>query len=127
MALSIEEETRLLLGERIPEGGTADDTNFSSEEIDHFIAKAVGGRFVAEQAAYYGWQSKMAEAANLITVSEGNAHREATELHRNAQRMVTQFLPYVGDTPVHGKGRGRVGQMRRPGGGNGPFGAPRRR
>ena len=131
MSLTLIEEVRLLLGEPIPDGGDETDTMFTDTEVLHFVGKATGSDHIPEQAAYHGWLAKMAQFANLVTVNEGNASREATELHRNAQRMVTRFEPYVSGSPGNevaaSKGRARIGQMVRPGGRRGPFGADARR
>ena len=122
------EKIRLLLGEPIPEEGDETDTMFTDYEIVYFLSKAVGD-FPEEQAAYHWWVAKQAQFANLVTVNEGNASREATELSKNASRMVTRFQPYVGSgNPVNSKGRARIGRIRRSGGVGGPYGAkPRRR
>lgn len=98
---------RLLLGESIPAGKTDADTMFSNEEIDDFLE--VGGVEV-RAAAYYGWVAKMGNYANLVTVNEGNASRELTELHKAAQRMVERYAGYA-VTP--GRGRTQIGNIRR--------------
>lgn len=119
MSLSDSEHLRLLIGEPIPDGKDDTATMFREEEIDHFLEQGGG---VVLAAAYWGWLAKMAQYANLVTVNEGNAMREATELHKNAQRMVARFEGYVA-TP--GKGRARVGRIVRRGA-KGPYGAPKR-
>jgi hypothetical protein len=53
---------------------------------------------------------KMANYANLVTVNEGNAMRELTELHRNAQRMLDRYIGYV---PTPGRGRAQLGRITR--------------
>lgn len=103
------ERLRLLLGEPIPPGGVATDTMFTEEEVQALLDQANGH---VEQAAYYGWQAKMAQFANLVNVIEGNSSREMGELHRNASRMVTQ---YAGFAPTPGRGRARIGRISRPG------------
>lgn len=97
---------RLLLGESIPAGKTDADTMFSNEEIDDFLEVGVDVR----AAAYYGWVAKMGNYANLVTVNEGNAVRELTELHKAAQRMVERYAGYA-ITP--GRGRAHIGNIRR--------------
>lgn len=106
------EQLRALLGEAIPVSGSASDTMFSDDEIDDLLERGSGANFdyPAEAAAYYGWLEKMANFANLVTVNEGNAMRELTELHRNAQRMVDRYIGYV---PTPGRGRARVGRIGR--------------
>ena len=109
MALTDAERLRQLLGERIPAGMTAEDTMFSDEEIEAFLAQGAG---VVEAAAYYGWQSKAAELSNYVNVIEGNSSREMGELHRQALRMVAQYAGFV---PAPGRGKAVVGRIRRPG------------
>lgn len=112
MSRSQEDRLRGLLGEAIPASGSDADTMFTDEEITDFLerATAVNQDFTLEAAAFYGWQEKMANYAGMVTVSEGNASRELTELHRNAQRMVEQFRGYV---PTPGRGRARIGKLAR--------------
>lgn len=106
------EQLRGLLGEPIPASGSDADTMFSDSEIDDLLKKGTNANFdyPVEAAAYYGWLEKMANFANLVTVNEGNAMRELTELHRNAQRMVDRYIGYV---PTPGRGRARIGNIRR--------------
>lgn len=101
------EELRLLIAERIPDGGSEADTMFKDQEILDFLAK---GHDVPEAAAYWGWLAKMGEYANLVTVNEGNAAREMTELHKQAQRMVDRYSGWVA-TPS--RGRARIGNITR--------------
>lgn len=112
MALTDSEKLRQLLGERIPPGRTAEDTMFSEEEIEEFLAEGSTMPRPIEAAAYYGWQSKAAELSNYVNVIEGNSSREMGELHRQALRMVTQYAGFV---PAPGRGKAVVGRIRRPG------------
>ena len=109
---SPDEQLRALLGEAIPAGGDASSTMFSEDEISDLLEKGTAANFdyPIEAGAYYGWLEKMANYANLVTVNEGNAMRELTELHRNAQRMVDRYIGYV---PTPGRGRARVGRISR--------------
>lgn len=103
--LTPEEHLRLLLGEQIPEGGQDTDTMFSDQEISHFLSE---GNDDVRAGAYWGWLAKMGNYSNLANVSEGNAARELGELHKAAQRMVTQYSGYV---ETSGRGRARVGRI----------------
>ncbi|PYS90481.1 MAG: hypothetical protein DMF62_04780 [Acidobacteria bacterium] len=100
------ERLRLLLGESIPAGKTDADTMFSNEEVDDFLETGS----TVEAAAWHGWMAKMANYANLVTVNEGNAMRELTELHKAAKRMVDL---YAGFAPTSGRGRAVIGDIRR--------------
>lgn len=106
------ERVRALLGESIPTGGDDTSTMFTDEEIDDLLEQGTdkNADFPLEAAAYYGWMEKMANYANMVTVNEGNALRELTELHRNAKRMVDQYVAYV---PTPGRGRARLGTITR--------------
>lgn len=103
------ERVRGLVGEPIPAGGSAADTMFSDEEIADFLEEGYGD---IRAAAYWGWQEKAANYANLVNVNEGNAARELSDLHRQALRMVDRFVAYV-ETP--GRGRARMGNIGREG------------
>jgi len=107
-----EQQLRGLLGEAIPAGGSDSDTMFTDSEIADLYEKGQGANFdyPVEAGAYYGWLEKMANYANLVTVNEGNAMRELTELHKGAQRMVDRYVGYV---PTPGRGRARVGRISR--------------
>jgi len=109
MALTDQQHLRMLLGERIPEGGTGFDTMFSDNEIQHFLD--AGGSNI-KAAAYHGWVAKAAELANYTNVIEGNSSREMAELHRQALRMIDRYAGYV-STPS--RGRARIGRIVRPG------------
>jgi hypothetical protein len=80
---------------------------FSNEEIVDFLEVGLGD---VRASAYYGWLAKMGNYANLVTVNEGNALRELTELHKAAQRMVERYAGYA-ITP--GRGRTQIGNIRR--------------
>ena len=103
--LTPEEHLRLLLGEQVPLGGHDFDTMFTDQEINHFLTT---GNFDPNAAAYYGWLAKMANYANLVNVSEGNAAREMGELHKAAQRMVDRYAGYATTTS---RGRARIGRI----------------
>lgn len=112
MNRSPQDRLRGLLGEAIPAGGSDTDTMFTDDEIDDLLEQglAVNDVHQIQAAAYYGWLEKMANYANLVTVNEGNAMRELTELHRNAQRMVDRYIGYA-ETPS--RGRARIGRISR--------------
>lgn len=105
MAFTASERLRMLLGEEVPQGGSATDTMFSEAQIANLLEL---GNDVVEAAAYHGWLAKMAQYANLVTVNEGNASRELTELHKNAKRMVDEYRGWV-RTPS--RGRARIGSI----------------
>lgn len=112
MNRSTESQLRALLGESVPSGGSASSTMFGDHEIQDLLEKGAAANFdyPIEAAAHYGWLEKMANYANMVTVNEGNASRELTELHRNAQRMVERYVGYV---PTPGRGRARLGRITR--------------
>lgn len=107
MALTDEDRLRQLIGEVVQPGKLPEDTMFSEEQIEDFLAQGQG---FLQRAAYHGWVAKMGELANLVNVNEGNASREMGELHKNAKRMVDYYAGFV-DAPS--RGRARIGKIRR--------------
>lgn len=103
------ERLRAKLGQQIPATGTAADTMFTDEEIEDLLEEGFGD---VNAAAYWGWDQICAKYVHLVTVSEGNASRELTELHRNALRMRDRYAGYV-ETPS--RGRARIGRLTRDG------------
>jgi hypothetical protein len=101
------ENLRAMLAERIPPGGSEADTLFASSELER-ILNTNGGNL--ERAAYDGWRIKAAEFANLVSVTDGAASREFSDLHKNALEMVKTYMrSSAGPT----EGRTRVGRIRR--------------
>lgn len=99
---------RYLLGEAIPEDGTEADTLFTDAQLAIWIDASP----TLERAAYDGWRSKAAQFANLVTVTDGAASREFSDLLENARAMITLYQrSSAGPT----EGRARVGRIvRRP-------------
>jgi len=88
MALTEEQRLRLSLGEVVPEGGSAEDTLFSDEEIKSFLENG-GGSF--ERSCWEGWRAKAAALSNLVNVTDGNASRSFSDLLKNAEGMVSMY------------------------------------
>lgn len=105
------ENLRLLLGERIPNGGDDSDTLFSDAEIDEFLLEADNS---LNLAAYSGWVAKAAEFANLTTKSEGNALEQFSDLLKNALKMVELYAGLAGVDISGGARRTRIHQITRP-------------
>lgn len=106
MALTPSDKLRMRLNESIPEGGDESDTRFTDEQIMDMLDEAGG---VADRAAVIGWTAKAAIYADLITVNEGNAMRQMSDLHKHALDMIKQ---YSGLSAIV-RGRTRVGRIRR--------------
>jgi len=105
MALTDENRLRGLLGEPIPDGGTAADTLFTDERIQDFLEIAGGD---LDRAAYEGWREKAAQLSNLVDVTDGNASRKMSDLLDHANQMVKIYLrSSSGPT----EGRTRVGRI----------------
>jgi hypothetical protein len=95
---------RYLLGEAIPAGGTEADTLFTDAQLTVWIDEGP----TLERAAFEGWRSKAAQFANLVTVTDGAASREFSDLLENARAMVTMYQrSSAGPT----EGRARVGRI----------------
>ena len=96
---------RMLVAEPIPVSGTEDDTLFSDERIAEILTNAGGD---PERAAYDAWREKAGLLANLVTVTEGAASREMTELRAKALEMIKLYSrSSAGPT----EGRTRVGRI----------------
>lgn len=109
MAISDGDRLRGLLGETIPDGGTPADTNFSEAQIDAWLTMA---NFDIDRAAVEGWRNKAAMYANLVNVTEGNASRQMSDLHKHALDMVKAFSTSSSSLTA---GRTRIGRIvRRP-------------
>lgn len=109
MPLDDTDRLRALLGEDIPEDGSASDTLFTNAEIQSYLDANPGN---IERAAYDGWRVKAARLANLVDTTEGNVQRKFSQLSTNAEAMVKVYLHAV-DGPI--EGRTRVGRAVRPG------------
>lgn len=109
MNQTVEERLRVKLGQEIPVGGTDQDTMFTDEQIEDLLEETNND---ISAAAYWGWDAIAAKYVHLVSVSEGNASREMTELHRNALRMRDRYAGYV-VTPS--RGRARIGKLVRYG------------
>lgn len=109
MAITLAEELRQLLGETVPEGGTADDTMFSDEEIGNFLVRGDGD---LDRAAYEGWRAKAAALSNLVDTTEGNSSRKFSQLLDNATDMVKL---YQRSSSGPTEGRARIGRITRAG------------
>lgn len=101
-------QIRRLLGERIPSGGTADDTLFSEDEIKEFF---VLGEENVNKSVYQGWLAKAAELSNLVDTAEGNYSRKFGQLLEHANAMVKYYGRISGGDPLV---RTRIGTIHRP-------------
>lgn len=97
-------ELRGMLGERIPQGGTSADTLFDDDQIVRWIESNPS----LERAAFDGWRAKAAEFANLVSVTDGAASREFSDLLKNAKDMASLYQR-SSDGPT--EGRARVGRI----------------
>lgn len=97
-------QLRLLLGEPIPEGGSAADTLFTDAQLTIWIESSPD----IERAAYDGWRAKAAHFANLVDVTDGAASRALSDLLGNARAMITLYARSSGGAT---SGRSRVGRI----------------
>lgn len=105
MALSPLDRLRLLIDDEVPLDGT--DPMFDDPTLQD-ILDAAGGN--PERAAAEAWQMKAAKAASLVDVTEGNASRAMSDLHKHALDMVKL---YQKSTTGPTEGRTRIGRIRR--------------
>jgi len=95
-------ELRVMLGESIPTGGSETDTLFTDVQI----AAWVDGTKTLNYAALKGWEAKMASFSNLVTVTDGAAMRQLSDLMTHAQQMIAYYK-----TQIRGAGRTTVGKI----------------
>lgn len=105
--LADSDRLRELLGEEIPDGGSAADTLFSDAQIEDIYLRSGGD---LDRAAYEGWRAKAAKLSNLVDTTEGNSQKKFSQLLDNASDMVKMYTrSSAGPT----EGRTRVGKIRR--------------
>jgi|SRR5882672_424352 len=107
MAVSDVDRLRALIGEKIPDGGEETDTQFSNVEMENLL---LDSGYHLERAAFEGWRLKAAIYADLVNVTEGNASRQMSDLHKHALDMVKA---YSVTSSVLTQGRTRIGRIRR--------------
>lgn len=113
MPLAPDQKLRQLLGEQVPDGGTASDTLFTDEEIIDLIENLQPGDADGmERAAFEGWRIKAAKLSNLVDTTEGNIQRKFSQLLDNANDMVKLYSRAAGGAT---EGRTRIGRAVRPG------------
>jgi hypothetical protein len=107
MAWDPADKLRGLLGDTKPAGGSDADLFFTDDDVNNLIQESGGNM---NRAAYEGWRLKAANYAELITITEGNAMRQMSDLHKHALDMIKHFET-ASSTLV--MGRTRVGRIRR--------------
>lgn len=107
MALSALEHLRLLVDDEVPLDAT--DPMFDDATLQAFLDGAGGS---PERAAADVWSVKAAKAASLVDVTEGNASRAMSDLHKHALDMVKHFQK---STTGPTEGRTRIGRIVRGG------------
>lgn len=109
MAISTpDQQLRALLGEDVPDGGTAADTLFADREIVDLL-ESTGD---VEKAAYEGWRIKAARLSSLVDTTEGNSQRKFSQLRTHAEEMIKL---YQRSSSGPTEGRARIGRISRPG------------
>lgn len=88
MPLAVEDHLRLLLGERIPEGGLDTDTFFTDDEVESLL-ETTGGNI--NLAASLGWRAKAAEFAKYIDIDESGSTRKLSQMYRQADLQANYF------------------------------------
>lgn len=104
-----DQPTRLrgLLGDSLAQGQDPTDAFFTDDQIASLLLDAEGN---LNRAAYEGWSMKAAAYAELVTVTEGNASRQMSDLQAHALAMVKHFQSASSDLT---NGRTRIGRIRR--------------
>jgi hypothetical protein len=81
-------ELRLHLGERIPNDGEEEDTNFTDEEIELIIMRA-GDSFYLALAI--GWAAKAGIYTDLIDTNENGSDRKLDQMWKHCDKQATRF------------------------------------
>lgn len=97
MVFTPEEHLRLLLGERVPEGGMDVDTFFTDDEITALLAAANDD---IHGAASIGWRAKAAEFAKYIDIDESGSTRKLSQMYRQAVLQADYFARIAADGSV---------------------------
>lgn len=82
------EELRLHLGERIPDDGEEEDTNFTDEELLLIIERARGD-FYASLAL--GWAAKAGIYTDLVDINENGSDRKLEQAWKHADKQASRF------------------------------------
>lgn len=108
---ALREKLRRKTGESIPEGGSAGDTMFSDAAIDAMLTEAG----TLNEAIVDAWETKLAEWAALVDVTDGAASRRLGQLTEagTAQLKYYRGLVAAGDGLAPRLGRTRVGSIKR--------------
>jgi hypothetical protein len=109
MAISDVDRLRGLIGEKIPDGDNETATQFSNTELEEMLISNGGD---IERAAFEGWRHKAAKYADLVNVTEGNASRAMSDLHKHALDMMSA---YAKSSSTLTQGRTRIGRIVRRG------------
>lgn len=81
-------QLRMLLNERIPEGGTEADTNFTDNELGLMIQRAGGSLYYS---AAEGWYVKAGLYSMFIDVDESGSNRNLGEVFKHALSMGDRY------------------------------------
>lgn len=84
------ERLRRRLGEKIPSGGTDEDTNFTDDDIDALIEEAAGD---LDKAAHAGWLEKAGMFSALVDTAEGTSKRNFSQMRDAALSMAESWAP----------------------------------
>lgn len=90
--LTPEQQLRLLVGERIPPGGSETDTLFSDEELSIILNRHEDNLTAAAAEA---WAIKAAEFAVLIDISEEGSERRLSQRYRHAMLQLSYYSELV--------------------------------
>lgn len=96
---------RRLVGDRIPQGGTDQDTFWSDTELGEIYDE----KKTYEAAAYECWREKAGEYARLIDISDSGVDRKLSQKHTNANRMVETYRKAIADGATAGSALRVVG------------------
>ena len=78
---------RALVGEAIPETGTAADTLFTSVEIQDLLARNGD----VEKALGEAWEMKAGKLSDLVDIQDGDQRRSLSQAHAQALRLAKWY------------------------------------
>lgn len=96
------------LGESISEGGDETETFFSDTQLTDILARSA----TMDHAILDGWETKVAQWANLVNVVDGASSRAFSDLMENGEKMIARYRARV-DQASNLQTRTRIGNIKR--------------
>lgn len=98
---------RALVGEPVPDGGTAADTLFSTLEVQDLLSR----NGTVDKALGEAWEMKAGKLSTLVDVQDGDQRRALSQAHAHALQMAKFYY----DRGSVGPARTRIHTITREG------------